>query len=108
VHAALNLYAVAPDAFGDEARDLAGAFAAYAGVAVANMHLYDGAKQLAEHMQTAMRSRAVIDQAKAILMAQRHCTAEEAFDVLIGLSQSSHRKLREVAQALVDATSGRG
>lgn len=59
-------------------------------------------------MQTAMRSRAVIDQAKGIVMAQRHCTAEEAFDVLIGLSQSSHRKLREVAQALVDATSGRG
>jgi AmiR/NasT family two-component response regulator len=35
-------------------------------------------------------------------MAQRHCTAQEAFDVLVDLSSRSNTKLRDVAQALVD------
>ena len=95
-----------PDAFDDEAHELAQGFASYAGVAVANMHLYTGTRQLAHQLQHAMQSRAVIDQAKGILMAQRRCTAEEAFDVLIAVSQGTHRKLREVAQALVYTTAG--
>jgi AmiR/NasT family two-component response regulator len=46
----------------------------------------------------------VIEQAKGILMAQQSCSADEAFNVLVKLSQQSNRKLREVAQALVDST----
>jgi AmiR/NasT family two-component response regulator len=53
-------------------------------------------------MQTAMQSRAVIEQAKGILMAQRCCGPEEAFDLLVRLSQESRNKLRDVAQGLVD------
>lgn len=61
---------------------------------------------MAEQLETAMRSRAVIEQAKGILMGQRRCTAEEAFEVLVRLSQNSNRKLRDVAQALVDEAGG--
>jgi AmiR/NasT family two-component response regulator len=50
-----------------------------------------------------MESRAVIEQAKGVLMGQRQCDAEEAFDILVKLSQQSNRKLREVAQALLDS-----
>jgi AmiR/NasT family two-component response regulator len=35
-------------------------------------------------------------------MGQRRCSAQEAFDLLVDLSQRSNRKLREVAQAVVD------
>jgi AmiR/NasT family two-component response regulator len=69
------------------------------------MHLYDSTRKLAEHLESAMLSRAVIDQAKGILMGQRRCTAQEAFDVLVTLSQRSNRKLLEVAAALVDEAS---
>lgn len=104
--AALNCYAEQPHAFDAESRRQAAAFAGIAGVVVSNMHSYDSVKVLAEQMQTAMVSRAVVDQAKGILMGERRCTAKEAFDLLVALSQSSHRKLRDVAQALVDEAPG--
>jgi AmiR/NasT family two-component response regulator len=53
-------------------------------------------------MQQAMASRAVIEQAKGILMRDRGCTPDEAFEVLVTLSQTAHMKLREVASRLVD------
>jgi GAF domain-containing protein len=101
--AALNLYGTEPGAFDDDALALTQSFASYAGVALANMHLYESTRTLAEQLQTAMESRAVIEQAKGVLMGQRRCSAEEAFDILVKLSQQSNRKLREVAQALVDS-----
>ena len=67
------------------------------------MHLHQAQGQVAEQLQTAMQSRAVIEQAKGILMGQRRCTAQEAIDLLVRISQDSNRKLRGVAQALVDA-----
>jgi GAF domain-containing protein len=103
-NAAINMYATEPEAFDDEALALAQSFASYAGVALANMHLYESTRTLADQLQTAMESRAVIEQAKGILMAQQGCTPDEAFGLLVKLSQSSNRKLREVAQALVDST----
>ena len=39
-------------------------------------------------------------------MGQRRRCAEEAFNLLVQLSQDSNRKLREVAQALVDEADG--
>ena len=104
VSAALNIYSINPDAFDDAAVELASTFAAYAGVALANMHLYEAQGQVAEQLQQAMQSRAVIEQAKGILMGQRRCTSQQAFDVLVGLSQAGNRKLREVAELLVAQT----
>jgi AmiR/NasT family two-component response regulator len=52
-------------------------------------------------MQAAMRSRAVIEQAKGIIMSQRRCTADEAFEILSKISQETNRKVRDVAAALV-------
>jgi len=101
VAAAVNIYSVERDAFDSAASELATTFAAYAGVALANMHLYEAQGQAAEQLQQAMRSRAAIEQAKGILMGQRRCTAEQAFDILVGLSQGANVKLREVAEALV-------
>ncbi len=67
------------------------------------MHLYESTAKLAQQLDLAMQSRAVIEQAKGILMGQRLCTADEAFTLLVDLSQRSNRKLRDVAQALVDS-----
>ncbi len=102
VHGALNLYAVEADAFDDEARDVARAFASYVAVAVHNMHLYESTRDLAENLDRAMQTRAVIEQAKGILMSQRCCTAAEAFQLLAAASQRGNRKLRDIAQAIVD------
>lgn len=53
-------------------------------------------------LRTAMATRAVIEQAKGMLMAQRHIDADAAFAVLVSLSQTTHRKLVDVAAVLVD------
>jgi AmiR/NasT family two-component response regulator len=107
VHGALNLYATEAQAFDGEARDLARAFASYAAVGMANAHLYSSARQQAENLDRAMQSRAVIEQAKGIVMAQRHCSAAEAFGILTAASQRSNRKLRDIAAAIVDAVTNR-
>ncbi|MEV4727381.1 GAF and ANTAR domain-containing protein, partial [Micromonospora humida] len=104
---ALNLYGARPHTFDAETVELARTFAAYAAVALANAHLYASTATLAEQMRSAMESRAVIEQAKGIIMGQRRCTADEAFGILAKLSQDSHRRLRDVAAALVGrATAG--
>ncbi|MEV4279673.1 GAF and ANTAR domain-containing protein [Actinoplanes xinjiangensis] len=103
VTGALNIYATEVRALDEDAIELAQAFAGYAAVALANAHLYDTNASLAQHLQAAMQSRAVIEQAKGILMGGRRCSAEEAFMILTRLSQDTNRKLRDVAAALVDS-----
>jgi AmiR/NasT family two-component response regulator len=49
-----------------------------------------------------MISRAGIEQAKGIIMRDRRCTADEAFLLLRNLSAVTNRKLRDVAQALIE------
>jgi len=53
-----------------------------------------------------MESRAVIEQAKGIIMGDRRCGADEAFAILTKISQDSNRKLRDVAAALVAQVGG--
>jgi GAF domain-containing protein len=101
VSGAFNVYAVKPDAFDDDAVILAETFAGYAAVAMANAHLYDGPATVARHTQSAMDSRALIEQAKGIIMAERRCTPEEALAILAKVSQYSRRELHDVAAALV-------
>ena len=99
---ALNFYSNDPDGFDERSIELAQTFAGHAGVAVANAHLYETTAALAEQMKDAMRSRAVIEQAKGIIMREQRCDADEAFDTLVRMSQQSHVKLRELAQRIVD------
>jgi GAF domain-containing protein len=107
IHGALNLYAYDAHAFDDHGRHNARAFASYAAVAVHNMHLYESTRELAENLDLAMKHRAVIEQAKGILMSQRRCDATEAFNLLAAASQRSNRKLRDIAQGIVDSVSTR-
>lgn len=102
VTGALNIYATKVDAFDEAAIAVAENFAAYAAVAVANAHLYDSTATLAQQMQAAMQHRAVIEQAKGIIIGDRRCGPDEAFAILARLSQDTNRKIRDVAAALVE------
>jgi AmiR/NasT family two-component response regulator len=70
----------------------------------------DAVEHELEGLRTAMLTRGVIEQAKGMLMLQRHIDADAAFRTLVELSQTSHRKLVEVAEALVRewSTGGHG
>jgi GAF domain-containing protein len=97
---ALNLYATKPNAF-DSDVEIGEEVAAYIAVAIANADAYAEASTLARNMQEAMHSRAEIEMAKGILMAQQHCTPAEAFSLLSKASQRSNRKLRDLARDIV-------
>lgn len=103
---ALNLYAREADIFSAEEVSVAEIIAGHASLASQVAVAFFGHRDLAEQLAEAMHSRATIEQAKGILMAMRRCGPDEAFETLVQLSQSSNRKLREVAATLVDDVGG--
>jgi phosphoglucomutase len=54
-------------------------------------------------LHTAMLTRAVIEQAKGMLMLREKCSADEAFATLRKTSQAGNMKLHEVAVWLVNS-----
>jgi len=57
-----------------------------------------------EQLGRALVTRAVIDQARGMVMALAPCSSERAWDLLVGVSQHCNIKLRDVAAALVATT----
>ncbi|MFZ0665291.1 MAG: GAF and ANTAR domain-containing protein [Acidimicrobiales bacterium] len=56
---------------------------------------------LAGHLQEALNSRVVIEQAKGIVAERLHVEMDEAFALLRGYSRSSRRRLSEVASEII-------
>lgn len=100
---AINVYANTGQPIGSAAIHLAEMFAGYAAVTIANATHFKNAADQAKHMHIAMESRAVIEQAKGVIMAQSRCSDDEAFAVLTKTSQRQNRKLRQVAEAVVES-----
>jgi AmiR/NasT family two-component response regulator len=67
---------------------------------------YKSTARLAAGLAEAMRYRAAIEQAKGILMSERKVSADEAFQLLVAMSQNSNVKVRDVAVRLVEARTG--
>lgn len=101
---AMNFYARTDDAFGEREVEAGSKFAEQAAIVLANADAYWTAQSLSENLNEAMQSRAVIEQAKGILMAQSGLSADEAFDLLRRASQRENRKLRDVAIDIVERT----
>lgn len=105
---ALNFYASVANAFSDADVDVAAQFGVQAAVVLANAQAYWDAHQLSQNLSTAMQSRAIIEQAKGILMGTQRCGADEAFQILVRASQRENRKLRDIAEELVSRSSKGG
>jgi hypothetical protein len=98
---ALNVYARELTAADQRTRDLLTRLVAHAVVPVSNVFLYEAAVARAEHLQSALESRAVIDQAKGILMERFRLTPDAAFQALTRVSMETNTKLRDVALRFV-------
>ncbi|HEY0403402.1 MAG TPA: GAF and ANTAR domain-containing protein [Blastococcus sp.] len=102
---ALNNYSTKPGAFASPESVRAGTdVAEVIAVAVANADAHAQLFDEARNMRLAMESRATIEQAKGVLMAQRHIDAEQAFEILREASQRYNRKLRDIAFGIVEST----
>ncbi len=91
---ALNLVSREVDAFDDESEQVGLVLAAHAAVAVADALRLEGAHR-------AMASRDLIGQAKGVLMERHKVTAQQAFELLVQVSQHRNVKLVDVAHELV-------
>jgi GAF domain-containing protein len=100
---ALNLLSSEPDAFRPPDRELAWRLAGPAAVTIANGRAFREVSRLSSQLQTALDRRAVIEQAKGIVVARSGCSPDEAFELLRELSQTRNRKLRDIAVAIVAA-----
>jgi transcriptional regulator with GAF, ATPase, and Fis domain len=101
VTGALNIYARRPDAFDEASRTVGTRFGPYAAVAAGNLYAYQSARDMADNLQTALESRAVIDQAKGILIERYKLTPDQAFQLLAQASMATNRKVRDIADHLV-------
>jgi GAF domain-containing protein len=102
---ALNNYSSQPGAFATpESLQAALEVAEIIAVAVANAESHWQRGEQARNMRLAMESRAVIEQAKGVLMAQRRIDADQAFEILREASQRYNRKLRDIALGIVEST----
>jgi GAF domain-containing protein len=101
VTGALNIYAREADAFDADARAAATRFGPYAAVAAGNLYAYQSARGMADNLQTALETRAVIDQAKGVLIERYKLSPDQAFQLLAQASMHANRKVRDIADDLV-------
>jgi hypothetical protein len=98
----LTLYGVLPRSLDPRQLSVAALLIAQGGAAVSNTRQYDDAHRTAVQLQTAVETRAVVDQAKGILMHALGYDADRAFAELRRISQTRHVKLTALAQRIVD------
>ncbi|MGW7680841.1 GAF and ANTAR domain-containing protein [Kribbella sp. NPDC054772] len=91
----LSLYSATPNGFGTEDQAVAEILARHASIAVATA-------RREENLATAVDARKLVGQAMGILMERYDLDDGRAFEVLKRYSQHANRKLRDVAQELID------
>lgn len=101
----LTLYGVTPGGLAPGQHALASLLAAQGSAAVSNTLQYDEVHRTATQLREAVESRAIVDQAKGILMHALGCDADQAFAEMRRISQTRHLKLTALAQRIVG---GRG
>lgn len=99
----LNLYARSGHGFDAATVAAAEAVAAEVATPVANAALYTRTAAEVDQMREAMASRSVIEQAKGMVMSARQCTEDEAFAELRRIASLVNRKVRTVAEEIVES-----
>lgn len=89
----LSLYAPEPNAFDAQAEEIGGVLASHAAIALVGAQNEEG-------LRLALDNRDLIGQAKGILMERYKVTGQEAFLLLVKVSQDRNVKLRDIAEQL--------
>jgi ANTAR domain/GAF domain len=103
---ALALLAARPNAIDPDQVQLAEVVAAYSAALVGAVADYRDSQRTTAQLQDAAAGRALVDQAKGILMQALGCSADEALAKIRDVSQRSNLRATEVAARLIDAHGG--
>jgi ANTAR domain len=99
----LSLFGARPRALGAASIATAERIVAFGGVVVGIASEYDEAQRAARQLRDGAESRAVVDQAKGVLMHALGCSADEALARLRQVSQSRNLRVTEVAARITQA-----
>ncbi|WP_244276996.1 GAF and ANTAR domain-containing protein [Geodermatophilus obscurus] len=102
VSGSLNLYAQRPNGFDEGSRSTATRFGLYAALAAGTLSRYRRAVERADRLEVTFASRAVIEQARGMLMERHGVTPDGAFRILARASMHTHSTVRRLAEHLVD------
>lgn len=103
---AVNLFSATPHAFTGPDIDRMQAFTAQASTALTILLRHARQTVLDEQVQEALASRALIDQALGILMVTNKINSREAFAILRHTSQTTNRKVTDIAAELIRTSTG--
>jgi transcriptional regulator with GAF, ATPase, and Fis domain len=104
---ALNLSCRDTDGFNQVDEQMLSLFTAPAAAVIVVTSRYSKARDLAAQLEQALQSRATIDQAIGIVMAESRCDPAEAFAILGRASNNRNMKLRDLAAEIVARVGGR-
>ncbi len=97
----LSLFAARPRALDPGQMPLAELLVAAGGALVGNLSQYGDARREVLQFRDAAESRALVDQAKGILMNALGCTADEALGRMRQVSQQTEMKVTDVARKVI-------
>jgi hypothetical protein len=91
-----------------EPGQLAELLTAFGGAVMGNAAEYGDAKRTALQLRAAAESRALVDQAKGMLMQALGCSADDALGRLRQISQERNLRVTDVARTIIDSRGARG
>lgn len=102
----LSLFGARPRSL--EPGQLAELLTAFGGAVMGNAAEYGAARRTALQLRAAVESRALVDQAKGMLMQALGCSAEDALTRLRQISQERNMRMTDVARTIIDSRGARG
>ena len=100
----LNMFMSQPRGLPDSDRAVAQALADFASIALVQDQAIRDAEIREGHLQHALNSRIVIEQAKGMIAERNHIEMDDAFSRLRNYARDNNRRLTEVAEAIVATT----
>jgi ANTAR domain len=99
----LSLFGARPHALESGQLALAELLTAVGGALMGNAAEYGDARRTALQLSAAAESRALVDQAKGMLMQALGCSAEDALDKMRQISQEQNLRVTDIAQRIIDS-----
>jgi GAF domain-containing protein len=101
---ALGLFNTTPGALDEDTRHIAQALADVATVGLLQQRDIRRRNTLTEHLQTALNSRVIIEQAKGVIAERRHLDMDQSFTLLRATARATNRRLSDLAEAIVNGS----
>jgi hypothetical protein len=100
----LSIYGARPGTLGQDSAAAAGRLLAFGHAVVGIASEYGEARRTARQLRDAAESRAIVDQAKGMLMHALGCDADEALQRMRQMSQERNLKVTEVAARIISSS----